>query len=464
MVVVISVIISIAVGIGLLLWSRNSSTDFRVNNKEFAVGVVIAVLVTYAISSFGTKIAINNMVGGYKEFWNGNIVKADSSSTFCVRDGDCRHTYACDSYTVLVTYTYTVNGKTQTGVRPETRWHDCPYVTREYTYWLRSSFGDNIYIVKHGFAKNPERWRRSEGVPSDVHRGVPAVWAKAQNDLAAGDPPPATKVNEYDNYILASQRTILKKYSEDIVGYKKQGLMPAHTQNLKSPLRHGFEADKVVFVKTAPPDQEVWQRSLGHLNSSLGNELQGDMHMVVLPARLVNDPSNYVRALVAHWQSKEMGKWAIGKNAIVVVVGLSDDSQTVKWVRAETGMPIGNGGLKSSLSHIKEVSAEPRSFIGYPIAKWNGKKLSFTRSGGAIETVVLETFPFVRGCMDCTDKSDSGSSYVYLKKELQVSTGAKFLIGFLAVLFNLGIWVVMYNMPFFEPLTSTNRPSRGSYY
>lgn len=464
MVVVISVIIAIAVGAGLFLWSRNSSTDLRVNGKEFALGVAAAVLVTFAISSLGTKIAINNMVGGYKEFWNGSIVSSGSSSTFCQRDGNCQQTYSCDPYTVLVTYTYTVNGKTQTGVRPETRYHECPYVTREYSYWLNDSFGDRHMLMDHGFAANPERWRGGKGVPGDVPRGIPEAWTRAVKDIRAGDPPPATKINKYDNYILASKRTILKKYSEDIVKYKKQGLMPPHTRNLKSPLRYGFEADKVVFVKTNPPNQDEWQKSLSHLNSVLGSERQGDMHMVVLPARLVNDPSNYVRALVAHWQGKGIGKWAIGKNAVAVVVGLSDDNKTVKWVKADTGMPIGNGGLKSSLSHVKEIPAEPRSLIGYPIAKWNGKKLSFTHSGGIIETVVLETFPFIRGCMDCKDKNDSGTSYVYLKKELQVSTGAKFLFALLATFLNLGIWALMYNMPFFEPLTSTSRPRRGSYY
>lgn len=463
MVTVIPVVISIAFGAGLFLWGKNSKSEFNVNNKEFAIGLVVSVMLSFTVAHFGKKIAINHAVGGYKEFWNGSIVKSGSSSVACTRDGDCQQTYSCDPYTVMVTYTYTVNGKTQTGVRPETHYHDCPYVTREYSYWLDDSFGDRHMLMDHGFAANPQPWRSSKGIPGNVPRGIPSAWIDAVKEIRAGDLPPATKINEYDNYILASARSILKEHSDDVAMYKKQGLLVAPTVSWKSPLINGFTANKVVFVKTNMTNQEEWQDALNHLNSALGVERQGDMHMLVVRASAVNDPDAYARALIAYWQSKEFGKWAFGKNAIAVIVGVSDDGKTMEWMRGKTGMPIGNGELLAALSFTsKGTTVDPKLLIGYPIAKWNGKKLSFTRSGGLIEHIVLVATPFVRGCMDCKDKGDNGSSYVYLKKELHPSTEAQVIILIVSLLFNMGWWLFLWYIPFFEPITRTSR-YRGYY-
>ena len=454
--VIIPVFISVCVGAGLFLWGKNSKSEFTVNSTEFAIGLVVSLVISFTVAHFGTKIAINHAVGGYKEFWNGSIVSSGSGSTACTRDGDCENTYDCDPYEV-VDIVPNADGK-GTHIETHTEYHSCPYVTREYSYWLDDSFGDSHYLMYHGFAANPQQWRRGEGIPGDVPRGIPVAWIKAVKELRAGDLPPATKINKYDNYILASARSILKEHSDDVATYKKQGLLVAPTVSWKSPLINGFTANKVVFVKTSMTDQDQWQNALNHLNSALGAERQGDMHMLVVRSSAVNDPDAYARTLIAYWQSKEFGKWALGKNTIAVIVGVSDDGKTVQWARAKTGMPIGNGQLLAAISFIpKGTSADPQTLIGYPVAKWNGKKLLFTRSGGVIERIVLDTSPFIRGCMDCKDKGDQGTSYVYLKKELHPSGTAKFWIAFLSLILNGLMWYGFYSMPFFEPLTSNGR-------
>lgn len=424
---------------------------YRITAPEFVgCSILLVAILLPSIGWIGGKIAQSSSVGGYVEFWNGSITAAKSSERTCERDGDCVHEYDCDPYPDIEFYTDD-EGKPQT--RIVTKYHSCPYATKEYSYWLEDSLGDKHELATDAFAADPKPFRRDKGLPRGVFRGVPEQWTTAREHLAAGDADPVTKTNKYTNYLLASQDSLLKAYSDKIDQYREAGLLPLHTADLlDSPVYDGYHADKVVFVgdSGSKTDRDEWQSSLGRLNSYLGSELQGDMHILVVPASAIDNPDDYTSALLAYWQSRELGELGLAKNAIMLVIGLSDDLSSVEWSRAKTGIPVGNGEMLSTLSTaLVDMPFEARSLVGWPTARSDGDDLSFTPSEGRVEQVVLRDYPFKRPCMDCKDKGDEGDGFVYLKSTAYISGGAQFTVAFFLFLFGMGAFALM---GFFDPL------------
>lgn len=439
--VAITVAIILACGVVVAVLLRRYSHDMRITSGEFLLvaGLLVAVVVPVT-GVIGTKAAQANATGGYEEFWGGSIVAAESQTTECYQDGFCVHTYDCDPYEELETYwtteTYTDSqGKLQTRSVQKTRWvtkyHSCPYATEEHSYWLVDSFGDTHTIASNIFAENPQAWEewRGAGLP-DIAQGVPEEWQEAKDSIEAGDLPPATKVNKYTNYLLASQDSILAQYSDSIENYREEGLLPYHTADLTDdPIYDGYKADKAVFAGMDQPENyDTWQQSLGRLNSYLGSELQGDLHVVVVPANQIDNPDDYANALLAYWQSRELGKQGLAKNAIMLIIGASADGQTVEWSRADTGIPEGNGELITALSKLDGEPLVPETLLGWPKAQYEDEEITFTASDGVVEQLILRDYPYQRPCMECEDADDSGSGYVYLKANAFISTGAKIWI------------------------------------
>jgi hypothetical protein len=88
------------------------------------------------------------------------------------------------------------------------------------------------------------------------------------------------------------------------------------------------------------------------------------MHIVVVPASKVSNPDAYINALVAYWQSDEyFGKWGLPKNAIAVVLGVSDDASTISWARAKIGNAGFLGGYRSALSYLEDTARIHRPFL-----------------------------------------------------------------------------------------------------
>lgn len=449
-------------GIATYLLARSGS-EYRITAPEFiGCSVLLVAILLPSIGWIGGKIAQSSSVGGYIEFWNGSITAAKSSERTCERDGDCVREYDCDPYTELETYIDTetyidANGKTQTRsvtkTRLVTKYHSCPYATKEYSYWLEDSLGDRHDIAMNVFAADPTPFRRDKGLPSNVSRGVPERWTTTRDNLAAGDADPVTKTMEYTNYLLASQDSLLKAYSDKVDEYREAGLLPLHTVDLlDSPVYDGYRADKVVFVGDSgtKTDRDEWQQALSRLNSYLGSELQGDLHVLVAPASAIDNPDDYTNALLAYWQSRELGKHGLAKNAIMLVVGVSDDASEVEWSRAKTGIPVGNGEMLAALStQLDDMPFEARSLIGWPKARPDGDDLSFTPSEGRVEQIVTRDYPFKRPCMDCKDKGDEGDGFVYLKSSAYISTGAQLTVAFFLFLFGMGAFALV---GFFDPL------------
>lgn len=454
--IIIPILVSLIVG-GVLFYFGRSNPAYRVNGFEFGIGFIFtAVVVTWPVNYIGNHMAQDSVVDGYHEFWNGSIIAAEESGPIsCSRDGDCRHTYQCDPYEVPHTVIdYDSKGR-MTGSHTEytTEYHNCPEATVEHDYWIRDSFGRKIDIYLGAFEVKAKAWRGNH-ISVGVLRGQPPFWVDVRNKITAGDPPPSTKTNEYPNYLLSSTHTILKRYSPDIEKYKKY-LVP-HTANYNNPLTaYDTQAQKVVVAGGANINLAAWNDALAHLNAQLGTQRQGDMHIIVVPADKV-DPDSYINAVMAYWQDTNVfGKWVLGKNSIAVAIGVNDTS--VMWMRAKTGMPVdNNGAMSSAIALVRDIPLDPLAVIGSPRAVI-GKKITWTATNGAIEAVVLHAHPFVRACMGhCGDKGDSGTGFVYLKKDVVIPGSAKVTIVFIALLLNIWVWIALYYLPDFSPIQRKN--------
>jgi hypothetical protein len=122
-------------------------------------------------------------------------------------------------------------------------------------------------IGAHRFAASTVEWRSGTGIPDHGPRGASQFWLEAKARIDAGSPGPATKRVRYDNYILASERTILKQYSGMVEHYLDAGLLPPIAHRV-----HDFYyADKVSFVGLTPGGEEAWQTAMMYLNAALGS-------------------------------------------------------------------------------------------------------------------------------------------------------------------------------------------------
>lgn len=426
----------IVLGIGLaakyvLDWR---GTRLSITWQEFGIAAAIMLCIVIPLTAWsGKQLAFQNAVT-YNEFWNGWEKKANCIKIDCYRDGPCHHEYQCDPYTVQVPYDcsyYVGSGKdrrrvSKTCYRTETRYHDCPYTTHEYTYTVDTTIGDYT-IASHWLPTNPNqhRWRTFKSVPSSLPSGVPAFWQAAKDRLDSNNPGPVTSRKTYSNLILASQHTILKQFSADIEKYKQSGLLPTIT----SQVQNVYYADRAYSVGVNVPGN--WQGAVAKFNAAMGYELQGDMHLVFVDAKRVSNPDNYIGALVAYWQSEEFGKDALSKNGFVVVIGTAD-GKTVDWSRALTGMPEGNEALLIEIrDKLKGTELTPEGLLGYPNGSVAGGSVKVVHAQGALEKLVWGPNKFDRVHM---------KDYGYLTHEIQPTGWQVFWIYFVAVLFGCIAW------------------------
>lgn len=434
-------VLVLAVGLGAKFALDYFKSEYTITWIEFAVAAaVLLIIVVPVTSSVGTKLAFQNQVT-YNETWGGFEMQANWNRTTCTRDGSCQHTYDCDPYTV--TYTVTVddgNGKSHTEVRTKTEYHSCPYTDEEWQFTIDTTLG-TYTIADANAPTNPEahRWRASESVPDYIPSGIPQFWSDAKKRLDAGDPGPVMARREYANYILASQSSILKKYSPSIDTYKKAGLLP----DLSHKVTDFYAIEKVSFEGGVHPAGD-WQQAANRFDGALGVDLQGDLHVVIVDAGKVQNPDDYAAAVTAYWQSDAFGKDALSKNGIVVILG-TNNGTTVSWARATTGMPVGNEAMLLDVKNeMVGVALTPDAVFGHPVASFfknaEGKtKVRITHSNGALETILWGPNKFDRVCMQhCNGNSNAG--YNYLKDEIQPTTGQKALILLCTVFFSLIAW------------------------
>ncbi len=425
------------VGYGLKLYLDKTNHEARIDNQEFGIASALLLLLVIPLTAyFGTKISINNQLT-FNENWGGFEVRTHWVKTECHRDGSMRYYYKGDPYQVWVDDSYTDSkGKRHKQGHYETRYHDIPYTTEEWTFTIDTTVG-TYTIADRNLPANPNnyRYRAWVSVPDNLPSGIPAFWTAADNRLRQGTPGPVTASRQYKNYILASQNTILHRYSSDIEGYKKAGELPDLNQQA---IHDFYYSDRVFFVGTIPPGN--WQLALNKFDAALGSSLQGDLYLVIVDANKIPDPDNYSLALTAYWESKAFDRDALSKNGIVVVLG-TKDGRTVSWARATTGMPEGNEEMLLDVqNNLKGASLDPQTILGQPQARLVGDNLQLLHTSGALENILWGTHKFQRVHMDAHGQGAVG--YKYLMRELQPTTGQRIGILLVMTLFGIIAWVV----------------------
>jgi hypothetical protein len=412
--------------------------ELRITWPEFGIAATVLMIIVIPLTAWvGLKVAFTNSVT-YNEFWSGYEVEAQWLRIQTSRDGSGAHKWDCDPYQEWVVdraaYTDDEGNYHAEQGHYETRYHRCPYTTEEWTFVVRTTVGD-FYIAENWLPTDPEqyRYRSPEGnsrrAPGHLYRGVPEFWQRAKDRIDSNQPGPVTARKTYENYILASDRTILKKYSTDIDRYKKEGLFPKPNGAINGV----YSADRAYFVGVQPPGD--WQRYVNAFDAALGMELQGDLHLVIVDANKIVDPENYSGAMFAYWQSPEFGKDAISKNSIMVILG-TRDGKTVEWARAATGMPRGNERLLIEIrDQMKGVALDPASVLGPPkgeLYSSGGKTyVRIIHSQGKLDQIIWGPAKFERVSM---------KDYSYLIHEIEPTAGQKAWIIFFITLFGCVAW------------------------
>lgn len=464
MLLILSIIVPLSIGILLMVATRQYAwtyrgTVVRLTRLKFSIVAVLTLIVAILVTVvWGPGAAQAQAAHGYQQFLNGSIVNTRSEKYQCTRDGSCQQTYQCDPYYVTVVYAEQVPAGTDAKgntiyttvvkTREELHYHDCPYATAEYSYWLDDSLGRTITVASHIFAGHPRQWRSGAGIPGTVATGIPTAWLTSQARLAQHDAEPVTLIGSYTNYILPSSDAVLRQYSASIDSYRRAGLLLAHTAKLAQHdmfYDYGRQAQKIQFVGLQPTDLATWQDRLMRFNAALGSVLRGDLHIVVVPGVKINSPDDYVNALQAFWLN-DLGKWGFPKNGILVVIGTTADGSHIAWARAQTGMPVGNGEMRSAISlRLPNAMFNPDSILGKITAdvqpQASGKfVVHYTHSSALLDSIMFSQYPFARACMACTSKGDSGTGFVYLSDTIPVPMSSQIWMFIIVLLVSLIGW------------------------
>ncbi|MDX1535812.1 MAG: hypothetical protein R3346_03570 [Candidatus Spechtbacterales bacterium] len=419
--------------------------------SEFLIGACVTLFLIAPVTTWvGFSVAKSNALS-FNEYWNGFELSTDWERTTCTRDGPCRREYDCDPYIHVHTSTDSEGNVTTSN---HTHYHSCPYTTEEWTFTIDTTLGEYV-PGNHWLPTNPDshRWRASKPVPAGIPSGIPELWAEANQRVEIGEPGPVTRRMPYDNYILASDKSILKEFSSKINEYIEEGLLPDVAHNVHT----SYYADKVSFVGVSPDNEEEWQTSLMYLNAALGTTLQGDLHLVVVrDAKINGEPDDYIRALKAYWSNPEVfGDDAISKNSIIVAVG-TEDGKTVSWARATTGMPIGNEHMALAVKNqLPGTPLTPEDVIGnvdsefYTETNDDGTSEIDARGvihgEGELERILWgmdnPDTRFKRVSMSGTDEDDVGGGFLYLDAEIQPSTGQRILILVIGFILSMSAWI-----------------------
>jgi hypothetical protein len=436
--------------------------------------VVVALIVTPLVLFLGNRAAVAQALS-YDELRSGVEVSAISHPNRCYAghsgsfesDGEsnCQYTYVSGSYDYEESYQDTTcstdsSGKQSctsvTRYRTESANIYTPYATVEYTYSTKyriSGYKGTVDYPGVYLAAHPVR-ASSRSIPGNIPRGVPSDWSDAKAHLDAGDPRPVTKVFTYKNYILASHDTMLAPFSADVARYRKKGLLPDHTWGIMADPIYGSTrplAKKLSFVGVKVANEGQWQESLMRFNAALGSKLQGDLHVVIINSKLVDDPHEYMNALRAYWLSDHFGKRALAKNGIILVLGTRDNA-TVDWAQAATGMPFGNNTMIQGLeTYLPGKLLYPDVIFGHPhtvitpAAKAGAEDkttVTLSKAPGVLEDVMFgKDTAFHRPCMVCKGGGDVG--YSNLVAKIQPSTGWKVWLVVIIDGISLPLWGVV---------------------
>ena len=430
-----------------------------------------AVLITFGVTPATVAIGENvarAAASTYNEYYNGYELAATDSVTTCYRDGSCSNTYQCDEYTTYTTeYDHDSKGNiTGSHQVAHYHYHDCPQSTQETSYYVNTTLGQYT-IAAHQMTGR--RWRSD--ADEYFHQTTPSFWLAAQKRIKANKPGPVTQVNTYQNFILASQTSLFKRYSSQISGLTKKGLLPAPSMGVVN----FYDASKAYFVGKIPAgvNEASLIKDVAYLNGATGAKLQGDVHIVFVNASQVGDPTDYLNSLMAYWQSPAFGHNDISKNSIVIAVGVGTASQlpatqaaqpsatptpaatatasaaitpalkptqpVALWVRAATGMPVGNEAMLVDLRNTLEGQPINSNFIGRP--EMDVKTQAIVHTTGLTENVIFGPDKFARVSMNADGKIKGASDlgYKYLQASIPIAPSAYVVMAIIIAIIGAGL-------------------------
>lgn len=391
----------------------------------------------------------------FHEYYNGVETGTEVFSTMCQEDGLCVHTYSCHYYTVHHSgyYTGTADNKKYHPGYDEVKHHDCPYSRQEQEWVIHSTVGDFV-VAQHRFPEPVQLWDQTKPIPQsvldDAGVGIPPEIPIAQQRIDQGDPRPANKINNYINYILASDNVLVRVPNDQVQKYRQPNLLPSLTSNVIDV----DQANKVHFVGFVPSDVQAWQDAMMRLNMEAGSlnpaTTRFDIQLVCINSATIPEASadGYTTALNAYWESSVFGKAALPKNMAVVVIGT--DGKTVSWARGFTLIPTGNGIMWSDLQDFVPGTAfTPQALIGEPRAQLNRNAsgavgVTIVPTQGELEMVLIRgPHHFVRQHM--TDRHAGSVGYQFLEGDIQPSFWTCVRIFLVTVL----ITVIIFNYCFY---------------
>lgn len=441
---------------------------FQINITLFVAAAAVALLIPLPVYAVTTSIAKNDQQT-FHEYWNGYETAATTDVTECQRDGSCQNTFQCDPYTTVEIEYYTDSeGKQQSRTVTKTHYHSCPYSTQETSYYVDSTV-ESFTIASH--LMTGQQYRSGWSINGGQVLEAPKAWVEAKTRIDSGKPGPVTVVKNYKNFILSSELSLFKKYSAQIDDLVSQGMLPAPV----SGTTNFYKSPKAYFV--GKQNKNVKAQSLttdvAYLNGAVGDKLHGDLHVVFVDSKVGNS-TDYSNSLMAYWQdSKTHGKNAISKNSIVVVIGVenysapSSESSTsapavvdeaqipvdiiptaapaidvpkiktgtpvVGWVKAFTGMPLGNEAMLTQIESSLKGSVVDKNLIGRPT--FNVSQNEVKHTDGKLENILFGVNKFERVSMSANDSDDSGSGFNYLAQEWVPDAGTMTLIFWLSSIF-----------------------------
>lgn len=430
-------LISIFVVLTAIVWYVMYKTQIKFPTLAGSVVVMVIVSAIFIPTSYSVtkSFAQNSAVGNYKEYWNGWEKSAVKSDVKCTRDGSCVNEYKCDreEKTEWVTKWKSVpdgkgGSKQESYQVQETKviYHDCPYSKVETSYYVNTS-ASKAPIMIAGDVMTGEEWRPSKDIPGG-RQGDPQRWLDVQERTRANRPAPATAVHSYDNYLLGSQDATFKRYEGRIEGMRVEGLLPT----LSKGVFDYYHATKFYAVGNVSSGAQ-YADDVERINGAFGSEFQGDLHVVMVPSDMRYSQTEYIDTLMAYWQSAEMGKLALSKNTLVVVLAV--DGTKVVWADARTGMPVGNQGIISEIQSKMIGVPLDKNMIGSPSYDIQADKLN--RTSGALEVILWGDVPYERVSMSADDINDKGMGFKYLMDAIQPSTGSLVLAGSASVFFGM---------------------------
>jgi hypothetical protein len=397
-------VLGVVIVAGLVVLVKSNS---RVHFTILSVTILAALLVPWGVYSITAAVAKNDDQTFY-EYWNGSEVSTSSSDVRCEKNGRCKHYYDCDPHLVTSTETYTdEKGNMKTRQVTKTEYDSCPYSQVETTYKIDTTIGS--FTAGDSLMTGAE-FRSFKNIPGG-RQSPPNTWVQAKERIDSGNPSGVTARHSYKNYILSADVSLFKTYSDKIEDLEKENLLPVPVADVHSL----YVANKAYNVGDTKIDLPSMNRQLIQLNGYVGAELRGDTHVVFADASKVGDKTDYTNALKAYWSSEKVGKSAIAKNTLTLVVGVTqkDNKPTVDWATGFTGMPVGNEGLIQEFSNLKG-SVIDENFIGSP--KFNIAAKKYELSGGKVESMITGSHKFERVSMSASDANDKGSGFSYLSE------------------------------------------------